>query len=163
LIGIGVMLGIIGAGVTYIFSGAVIPIPKPSGPNLIGFTTTTITDPNRTMNNQNMPRVITLDVWYPASSIDGLKAAPYTEAALNKMLEKYQGIPASVNGETPSFAFQDAPVLAGSHPAVIFNHGYSSFSKQNAGTRQSRVFRDLHYASGRFNDRSRCGRKRARV
>jgi dienelactone hydrolase len=136
LIGIGVMLGIIGAGVTYIFSGAVIPIPKPSGPNLIGFTTTTITDPNRTMNNQNTPRVITLDVWYPASSIDGLKAAPYTEAALNKMLEKYQGIPASVNGETPSFAFQDAPVLAGSHPTVIFNHGYSSFSKQNASNFQ---------------------------
>jgi Platelet-activating factor acetylhydrolase, isoform II len=136
LIGIGITLGIIGAGIAYIFSGAVIPIPKPSGPNLIGFTTTTITDPSRSMNKQKTPRVITLDLWYPASSIDGLNAAPYTENALNKMLEKYQGIPASVNGETPSFAFQDAPVLTGSHPTVIFNHGYSSFSKQNASNFQ---------------------------
>jgi pimeloyl-ACP methyl ester carboxylesterase len=136
LIGIGITLGIIGAGIVYVFSGAIIPIPKPSGPNLIGFTTTTITDSSRTMNNQNTPRVITLDVWYPASSIDGLKAVPYTEAALNKMLEKYQGIPASVNGETPSFAFQDAPFVPGLHPTVIFNHGYGSFSKQNASNFQ---------------------------
>jgi pimeloyl-ACP methyl ester carboxylesterase len=136
LIGIGITLGIIVAGIAYIFSGAVIPIPKPSGPNLIGFTTTTITNPNRSMNNQKTPRIITLDLWYPASSIDGLKAAPYTETALNKMLEKYQGIPASVNGETPSFSFQDAPVIPGSHPTVIFNHGYSSFSKQNASNFQ---------------------------
>jgi fermentation-respiration switch protein FrsA (DUF1100 family) len=136
LISIGITLGVLGAGIAYIFSGAIIPIPKPSGPNLIGFTTTTITDSSRTMNNQNTPRVITLDVWYPASSTDGLKAAPYTEAALNKMLEKYQGIPASVNGETPSFAFQEAPVIPGSHPTVIFNHGYGSFSKQNASNFQ---------------------------
>jgi Platelet-activating factor acetylhydrolase, isoform II len=135
-IGIGVTLSIIGAGIVYIFSGAVIPIPKPSGPNLIGFSTTTITDQSRTMNNLKTPRVITLDLWYPASSIDGLKAAPYSENALNKMLEKYQGIPASVNGETPSFSFQDAPVIPGSHPTVIFNHGYSSFSKQNASNFQ---------------------------
>jgi predicted dienelactone hydrolase len=151
LIGIGVVLGILGAGMAFVFSGAVIPIPKPGGPNLIGFATTTITDPSRTMptwtmpsrtmpsrtvNNQNAPRVITLDLWYPASSTEGLKAAPYTETALNTMLEKYQGIPASVNGETPSFAFQDAPVLAGSYPTVIFNHGYGSFSKQNASNAQ---------------------------
>ncbi len=136
LIGIGITFGIIVAGIAYIFSGAVIPIPQPSGPNLIGLTTTTITDPSRTMNKQKTPRVITLDVWYSASSIDSLKAAPYTETALNKMLEKYQGIPASVNGETPSFSFQDAPILAGSHPTVIFNHGYSSFSKQNASNFQ---------------------------
>jgi Platelet-activating factor acetylhydrolase, isoform II len=136
LIGIGITFGIIGAGIVYIFSGAVIPIPKPSGPNLIGYTTTTITDSSRTMNTQKTPRVITLDLWYPASSVDGLKATPYTENALNKMLEKYQGIPASVNGETPSFAFQNAPVIPGSHPTVIFNHGYSSFSKQNASNFQ---------------------------
>jgi pimeloyl-ACP methyl ester carboxylesterase len=136
LIGIGITLGVLVAGIAYIFSGAIIPIPKPGGPNLIGFTTTTITDRSRSMNNQKTPRVITLDLWYPASSIDGLKAAPYSEAALNNMLEKYQGIPASVNGETPSFAFQNAPVLSGSHPTVIFNHGYGSFSKQNASNFQ---------------------------
>ena len=136
LIGIGITLAVLVAGAVYVLSGAVIPISKPSGSNLIGFTTTTITDSSRTMNNQKTPRVITLDVWYPASSIDGLKATPYTEAALNKMLEKYQGIPAGINGETPSFAFQDAPVLAGSHATVIFNHGYGSFSKQNASNFQ---------------------------
>jgi pimeloyl-ACP methyl ester carboxylesterase len=136
LIGIGITLGVLVAGAAYFVSGAVIPIPKPSGPNLIGFTTTTITDSSRTMNKQKSSRVITLDLWYPASSINGLNAAPYTESALNKMLEKYQGIPASVNGETPSFSFQDAPVIPGSHPTVIFNHGYSSFSKQNASNFQ---------------------------
>ena len=130
LIGSGLTIAVLAAAIAHLLAGAVIPIPKPSGPHPVGFTTTTITDTTRNA------RVITLDVWYPAQSTDGFKAAPYNEAALAKMLERYQGIPASLNPETPSFAFQDAPKLPGTHPIVIFNHGHASFSKQNASNFQ---------------------------
>ncbi len=113
--------------VAYLLSTATIAIPKPGGPHAVGFTSTTVSSSVRT---------VTLDIWYPASSTAGYRAAPYNEAALRTMLAKYQGIPAGLNRETPSFAFQDAPVLAGRRPVVIFNHGYGSFSKQNASTAQ---------------------------
>ena len=137
-IGWGVALALLGLGVAYVLSSAILPIPKPSGPHPVGFTTNTLTDSSRTMQVQgkSTARVITLDIWYPAQSTEGFKASPYTETALNKMLEKYQGIPASLNTESPSFAFQDAPALKGKHPTVIFNHGYGSFSKQNASNFQ---------------------------
>ena len=138
LITLGAALALVGVGVAHVLSSAVIPIPRPSGPHPVGFSTTTLTDSSHTMRlrEQNTARVITLDIWYPAQSIEGFKAAPYTETALNKMLEKYQGIPASLNKESPSFAFLGAPTLEGKHPTVIFNHGYGSFSKQNASNFQ---------------------------
>ncbi|WP_293912299.1 hypothetical protein [Deinococcus sp.] len=127
LIWVAAALVALGLGVVYLLSTATIAIPKPSGPHAVGFASTTISDRTRT---------VTLDIWYPASSTEGCRAAPYNEAALRVALAKYQGIPANLNRETPSFAFQDAPVLGGRHPVVIFNHGYGSFSKQNASTTQ---------------------------
>ena len=126
LIWVVAVLVVLGA-VVYLLSTATIAIPKPGGPHAVGFTSTTVSE---------LTRIVTLDIWYPASSTAGCRAAPYNEAALRAMLAKYQGIPAGLNRETPSFAFQDAPVLAGRHPVVIFNHGYGSFSKQNASTAQ---------------------------
>jgi pimeloyl-ACP methyl ester carboxylesterase len=111
----------------------VLAIPKPSGERQVGFSSTTITDDSRTMlvNGQQHPRVLTLDIWYPAQTTDGFAATPYTEHALNVALSKYQGIPLWLNKEAPSYSFVDAPPLLSKHPVVIFNHGFASFSKQN--------------------------------
>jgi pimeloyl-ACP methyl ester carboxylesterase len=111
----------------------ILAIPKPSGEHNVGFSSTTITDDSRTMlvNGQGSPRVLTLDIWYPAQKTDGFGATPYTEQALNVALSKYQGIPLWLNKEVPSYSFSDATPLAGKHPVVIFNHGFASFSKQN--------------------------------
>jgi pimeloyl-ACP methyl ester carboxylesterase len=138
LIGLGITVAILGAGLAFVLSSAVIPIPQPTGPHAVGFTSSTLTDSSRSMKVQgkDSPRVITLDIWYPAKTTEGFKATPYSENALNKMLEKYQGIPASLNSEKPSFSFEGATPLEGSHPVVIFNHGYGSFSKQNFSTMQ---------------------------
>jgi dienelactone hydrolase len=122
----------LGAGVAYLLSRATIAIPRPSGPHAVGFTSMTISDLSRPV----LLSTVTLDIWYPASSTAGHRAAPYNEAALRGALATYQGIPASLNRETPSYAFQDAPVLGGQHPVVIFNHGYGSFSKQNTSNAQ---------------------------
>jgi dienelactone hydrolase len=127
LIWVAAVLVALGAVLAYLLSTAIIAIPKPSGPHAVGFTSTTVSE---------LTRTVTLDIWYPASSTAGHRAAPYNEAALRAMLAKYQGIPAGLNRETPSFAFQDAPVLSGQHPVVIFNHGFGSFSKQNASNAQ---------------------------
>jgi pimeloyl-ACP methyl ester carboxylesterase len=111
----------------------VLAIPKPTGENEVGFSNLTLTDDSRTLlvNGQSSPRVLTLDIWYPAQTTEGFTATPYTEHALNVALSKYQGIPLWLNKEVPSYSFVDAPPLTGKHPVVVFNHGFASFSKQN--------------------------------
>ncbi len=104
-------------------------IPKPSGQYSVGFTSFVVTDSGRS-------RPITLDIWYPAQTTEGLTAAPYTEQALNVQLSKHQGIPLWLNSEVPSYSFLDAPPINAKHPVIIFNHGFASFSKQNASNFQ---------------------------
>ncbi len=105
-----------------------IPIPEPTGPYPVGITQRTLP--------AIPPRVLTLDIWYPAASTAGHPRAPTTEKALNEALSKHFGMPSFLFSETPSFAHQDAPPAPGPHAVVIFNHGYASFSKQNAATFQ---------------------------
>jgi pimeloyl-ACP methyl ester carboxylesterase len=104
-------------------------IPKPSGQYSVGFTSFVVTDLGRS-------RPITLDIWYPAQTTEGLAAVPYTEQALNVQLSKHQGIPLWLNSEVPSYSFLDAPPVNAKHPVIIFNHGFASFSKQNSSNFQ---------------------------
>ena len=137
VIGIGVVFAILAGVLALILSNAVIEIPKPTGPHAVGFRSTTLTDPTRSMTvrGQTRPRVITLDTWYPASSTAGLAAEPYQDKLLAQLLSKYQGIP-DTGASGSSYAFVDAPALPGKHHVVIFNHGYGSFTKQNFSNMQ---------------------------
>jgi predicted dienelactone hydrolase len=99
-------------------------IPTPSGKYAVGFSSFAGEDAGRS-------RAITLDIWYPAQTTEGLTAIPYTKHALNVQLSKHQGIPLWLNSEVSSYSFLDAPPVMAKHPVVIFNHGFASFSKQN--------------------------------
>lgn len=105
-----------------------IPFPEPTGPYSVGITQQTL--------SVQAEKVLTLDIWYPAASTAGHPRAPYTEKALNEALSKQFGMPSFLFSETPSYAHQEAPPAPGPHAVVIFNHGYASFSKQNAATFQ---------------------------
>lgn len=105
-----------------------IPIPQPSGTFPVGIT--------QQILRTEASRDLTLDIWYPASSTTGHPRAPYTENALNDTLSQVYGIPRFLYQEVPSFSHQDAPPAPGPHPTVIFNHGFASFTKQNASNFQ---------------------------
>ncbi len=132
LYGVGACLLLLVAVIVVVLANAVIEIPPPSGPLAVGFRTTMLRDPTRllSVHGQNTARVVTLDIWYPASSTDGKQPEPYQDAALAALLSKYQGIP-DIAGSSPSHAYRGAPLQPGKHPVVLFNHGYGSFTKQN--------------------------------
>jgi hypothetical protein len=111
-----------------VFFPPVLKRPKPTGQYPVGYLETTLTDASRTMLG-NQPRVISLDVWYPASSI-GTQLEPYTTAELRQILQKVQGIP-SIGGDDASYSYRNAPALSGRHKVILFNHGQPSFTKQN--------------------------------
>ncbi len=137
LIALVVALAAIVGAAALVLSNAVIDIPKPGGPHAVGFRSTTLLDPARTMavHGQTRPRVITLDTWYPATNTAGLIAEPYQDKLLAQLLAQHQGIP-DMGASGPSYAFVDASALPGKHPVVIFNHGYGSFTKQNFSNMQ---------------------------
>jgi dienelactone hydrolase len=130
-VGLAALAGIAAVGVGWIARLASMSLPKPSGPRLVGFRSTLLIDPSRTvtLNGRVQPRALTLDTWYPASVIAGHAPAPYVDAATAAQLQKLFGLPST--GETPSHSYLDAPLQPGRHPVVIFNHGYGSFTRQN--------------------------------
>ena len=131
LIGLGVTLLtlIAAAAIALTIFPPVLELPKPSGSFAIGYLETTLTDATRTMRSGE-PRVISLDVWYPAASATGLALEPYSDAALRTMMQEVQGVPA-IGGDQASHSARDAPLAPGKHRVVIFNHGQGSFTKQN--------------------------------
>lgn len=137
LIGFAAVAAFLTAALALVLSNAMIEIPKPSGPHAVGFRSATLAIPSRSMTVQGrpQPRVVTLDTWYPAVTTAGFPAEPYQEKALAQLLAKYQNIP-DMGGSASSHAFAGAPALPGRHPVVIFNHGYSSFTKQNFSNMQ---------------------------
>jgi alpha-beta hydrolase superfamily lysophospholipase len=111
--------------------------PAPSGAFAVGYTETTLTDSSR--NDPvliSQPRVVTLDLWYPASDVTGLSPEPFESEAVRGVLSRFQGIPA-LGALEPSHAYRDAPMAPGSHPVVIFNHGYPSYSHQNVSSMEA--------------------------
>ena len=132
LYGVGASVLLLVALAIVVLANAMIEIPPPSGSFAVGFRSTTLRDPTRAMNlhGRDTPRVVTLDIWYPAANTEGRQAEPYQDAALAALLSKYQGIP-DVGGSSPSHAFTGAPAQPGEHAVVVFNHGYGSFTKQN--------------------------------
>lgn len=137
LIGFAAVAAFLAAALALVLSNAMIEIPKPGGPHAVGFRSTTLAIPSRSMTVQGrpQPRVVTLDTWYPATTTAGFIAEPYQEKALAQLLAKYQNIP-DMGDSKNSHAFVDAPILPGRHPVVVFNHGYSSFTKQNFSNMQ---------------------------
>lgn len=109
-----------------------IPIPAPTGAFGVGVTQQTLAAPAPA----DATRVLTLDIWYPASDTAGYPRAPYTENALNDALSRQFRMPRFMFSEVPSFSHREAPAVPGPHPVVIFNHGYAAFSAQNVSTFQ---------------------------
>lgn len=98
------------------------PIAQPSSEQTVGYQRTVVA---------NHERWVDLQVYYPAShtTAEQLTATP---EELAKVLADAYGMPAFLmKDERPLPVYIDAPVSEGRYPVLIFNHGHSSYARQN--------------------------------
>ncbi|MCB9761000.1 MAG: dienelactone hydrolase family protein [Alphaproteobacteria bacterium] len=110
------------------------PDPSTWGPFPVGVTTLTFTDPDRTLEDGS-PRIVPVEVWYPAASADGtLRIYDLADEVPPERLE-LEGI---TPDDLPDFASNSLDealpdTTHGPFPLVIFSHG-------NGGMRLQSVF-----------------------
>jgi predicted dienelactone hydrolase len=120
------------------------PLPKPDGPYAVGVRTFELTDASRTGvlgAAPDEPRRLLARVWYPAASVDGLKARPYFDAGEAKStargLGDLVGFPAFMTHlkhvRTNSYEGAQVRLPDGGrkYPVILYSHGYTSFLGQN--------------------------------
>ncbi|MDX1301699.1 hypothetical protein [Photobacterium sp.] len=119
-------VGLIGLLVLLVGVVLVLPapeIPKPDGAHKVGITEFEVTEGDQFVH---------VTAWYPANASADGERLPYMPAYLAEALGAQQGFPGELmTDERPTESIINAQVLAGTHPVVIFNHGYGSFAQQN--------------------------------
>jgi predicted dienelactone hydrolase len=98
--------------------------PKPTGKYAVGYNELTITD-------SSTKRVLSLDIWYPATAQSDLAREPLTFAQLNQALSKHFKLPDFLLPNGDSESQRAAPIVLGKHPILLFNHAVGSYSRQN--------------------------------
>jgi hypothetical protein len=95
----------------------------PESKNIVGVTRFEMEDTNQW---------IQVFAWYPAESREDSVPLAYSEKWLNAVLAKQYGIPKFLmGGAQDSNSWLDAPILDGSFPVIIFNHGWQAFARSN--------------------------------
>ena len=102
----------------------IVVTPPPSGSNRVGTRTLHLVDTNHVdpylANGQS--RELLVRFWYPANVAASCSPASYASTAVwNYMARLVQVKPPQVKTNS----CQDAPIAAGSHPVVVFTHGYT--------------------------------------
>jgi predicted dienelactone hydrolase len=100
-------------------------VPNPTGSNKVGtrvidFFDFTRNDPFLANGTK---RELLLRLWYPASLDPGCEPAPYNANRVWSYFSKLLAVPLP---EVSTNSCQDAPVLEGAHPLVVFTHGYTA-------------------------------------
>ncbi|MCA9572888.1 MAG: hypothetical protein KC656_33855, partial [Myxococcales bacterium] len=111
-------------------------LPIPSGPHPVG-TRSLVVPTGRPDPFRPEPRVVALQVWYPAVHGAEGPLAPYVEdppmlAGLLGLL----GLPRFVLGHldrVPTVAVQNAAPASGAHPAVVFSPGRAGYRQEATG------------------------------
>ena len=102
----------------------VLTIPRPTGPNKVGTRTLYLVDADRAdpYVETGQKRELLVRFWYPAASNQLCHPAPYASAAVWDYLGRLvQVAPPQVKTNS----CLDSPIAAGSHPVVVFTHGYT--------------------------------------
>jgi predicted dienelactone hydrolase len=102
----------------------VVSAPAPSGPYEVGTRVMDLVDANRAdpYLANGAKRELLVRFWYPAASVPACAPAQYTSAGV----WNYQARIAKVAPfEVRTNSCQDASIQPGSHPVVVFTHGYT--------------------------------------
>lgn len=109
----------------------VVDIGDPVAP--VGTVTVRLTDESRTEQygpTPGGPRQLAMQIWYPASSTEGLPRAPWVDdlEEIGPLASEYLGFPSFflshlAYSETGSYAV--APVADGVFPVIVYSHGWA--------------------------------------
>ena len=98
--------------------------PIPTGPSRVGTRTMTMVDASRSdpylANGER--RELPVRFWYPAAQSKTCTPAPYTSPAVWNYLAHLLNV---TPPQVKTNSCQDAPIAPGSHPVVVFTHGYT--------------------------------------
>lgn len=134
------LLAVASAGLIWMFPAA--PLPKPSGPHLIGVRSFELADASRPglfAAAETEPRRLLVRVWYPAAPDKRTRPARYFSDAEATSTAQSVG---SLVGFPPLLAYlkhvrtnshEGAPLIdtATGLPVIVFSHGYTFFLGQN--------------------------------
>ncbi len=103
-------------------------LPSPTGPFPVGTRVEYLSDTSRADAELSSGRPVTLQLWYPARDVKGIKARYLIEFALLDMLkrERYYGVDAptlSAWAGLRTHSTLEAPPAGGKHPLVLFSVG----------------------------------------
>ncbi len=102
----------------------VLTVPAPTGPNKVGTRTLDLVDADRfdPYLQTGQKRELMVRFWYPTASNQHCHPAPYASAAVWDYLGRLvQVAPPQVKTNS----CLDSPIAAGTHPVVVFTHGYT--------------------------------------
>jgi len=138
----GLLIAAMVLGVLSLAAGWLVPVPKPypiSGPYQVGTIIFPLKDESRTeiyAAEDNQPREIMVQVWYPAVPTEENRQALWMEdiSAAGPAIADYIHLPSfslSHLENLRSNAFLDAPVIPGGEqfPVLVLAHGWSGFKE----------------------------------
>jgi predicted dienelactone hydrolase len=99
-------------------------VPSPTGPSQVGTRVVQMVDPLRDdpFLGNGTKRELLVRLWYPASTTEGCEPAAYTSPAVWSYFSQLAGFPLP---EVRTNSCLDAPITTGTHPIVVFTHGYT--------------------------------------
>lgn len=100
--------------------------PPPTGSHQVGRIQLDMIDPSReevyTTNNNDV-RTFTATIFYPTSSTENAKRAPYVEASLIEYIAEDTEVPAPIWQSFQPNAYLNTPVADGEFPIILFSPG----------------------------------------
>jgi dienelactone hydrolase len=99
-------------------------VPSPTGPNKVGTRGIDLVDATRSdpYHPTGGRRELVVRFWYPTALTRGCKPAPYASASVWNYLAQLEHVPAP---QVKTNSCQDAAITLGTHPVVVFTHGYT--------------------------------------
>ena len=103
---------------------AINTVPTPSGPNKVGTRVIDLVDSMRSdpYHATGARRELAVRFWYPTAFTRGCKPAPYASSSVWNYLAELERVPAP---RVKTNSCQDAAITLGTHPVVVFTHGYT--------------------------------------
>jgi dienelactone hydrolase len=102
----------------------VVSAPAPSGPYKVGTRVMDLVDATRAdpYLQNNTKRELLVRFWYPTADVPACTPAQYTSAGVWDYLARSAQV---APFEVKTNSCQDASIQAGTHPVVVFTHGYT--------------------------------------
>ncbi|MCZ4272681.1 chlorophyllase/cutinase-like alpha/beta fold protein [Maritalea porphyrae] len=98
-------------------------LPKPTGPNIVGYQRFAV---------EQGERWVDLQIFYPATAKTDQQPQAIPVELAQEFGKAYNAPTIAMQDERALPAYTDAPVANGQHPILVFNHGHGMYATQNS-------------------------------